>query len=176
MKDSNLKEYLFIGRFQPFHLGHLEVIKEILPQTKQLILGLGSTNQMISLHNPFSYRERKILLKHTLSRHLSAKNLKKIKLAPIPDTKSDLQRKNFIQKRHPKHLIVTGNSRVRDIFVDRVLWVPQRFKNISATQIRELFLRWDFDKALRYLPKWLDKFLPFFRSRFDRLKSLQKGI
>ena len=40
-----MKKYqfgIYIGRFQPLHLGHLQTIKFALEQTEQLILILGS--------------------------------------------------------------------------------------------------------------------------------------
>ncbi len=172
MKDFKSDKHLFIGRFQPFHLGHLEVVKQILPKTQQLILGLWSTNQKVSLHNPLSYWERKIIIGHILSKHLPLSLLKKIKFTPIPDTKTDLQRKNIIEKKHPQHLIVTGNSRLKDIFGEKVLWLPTRFDGISATQIRQFLIKGDINQALKYLPAGFEKFLPFLKDRLKKLKNL----
>lgn len=52
-------DYLvFIGRFQPFHLGHLAVIKTALSQSAQVILLIGSAEQPRSTRNVFSFDER----------------------------------------------------------------------------------------------------------------------
>ncbi len=52
-------DYLvFIGRFQPFHVGHLAVIKTALAQSKQVILLIGSAKQPRSTRNPFNFDER----------------------------------------------------------------------------------------------------------------------
>ncbi|MEM0023032.1 MAG: adenylyltransferase/cytidyltransferase family protein, partial [Archaeoglobaceae archaeon] len=45
---------LFIGRFQPYHLGHHEVVKKILEEVDELIIGIGSAQESHSLENPFT--------------------------------------------------------------------------------------------------------------------------
>ena len=49
---------LFIGRFQPFHNGHLEATKYILEKVDDLILVVGSAQHSHSLDNPFTAGER----------------------------------------------------------------------------------------------------------------------
>lgn len=52
-------DYLvFIGRFQPFHVGHLAVIRTALAQSKQVILLIGSAKQPRSTRNAFYFDER----------------------------------------------------------------------------------------------------------------------
>jgi bifunctional NMN adenylyltransferase/nudix hydrolase len=54
-----LFDYLvFIGRFQPFHLGHLAVVQHALSQSKHVILLIGSAEQPRSTRNVFSFHER----------------------------------------------------------------------------------------------------------------------
>ncbi len=38
---------LLIGRFQPFHLGHLEALQFALSKVDKLWIGLGSSNKSI---------------------------------------------------------------------------------------------------------------------------------
>lgn len=53
-------DYLvYIGRFQPFHLGHQAVVRKALEQGKQLIILIGSANVPRSIRNPFTFEERK---------------------------------------------------------------------------------------------------------------------
>lgn len=52
-------DYLvFIGRFQPFHLGHRFVIEQALAQSKQVIVLIGSARVPRSTRNPFTVHER----------------------------------------------------------------------------------------------------------------------
>lgn len=57
-------DYLvFIGRFQPFHFGHAEVIKKALSLSKKVIVLAGSANAARSLRNPFTLDERYTMIK-----------------------------------------------------------------------------------------------------------------
>ena len=49
---------VFIGRFQPFHLGHLSVVKAGLDQAEQLIILSGSSHRPRSVRNPWTADER----------------------------------------------------------------------------------------------------------------------
>jgi len=48
------KTLLFIGRFQPFHLGHLLLIKKYLKRGYFIKIGIGSSEKAHQIHNPFS--------------------------------------------------------------------------------------------------------------------------
>ncbi len=53
---------LFIGRFQPFHRGHLFMTRRILEDFDQLIIGVGSAQYSHTRDNPFSYEERSTMI------------------------------------------------------------------------------------------------------------------
>ena len=55
-----------IGRFQPFHLGHLEAIKFALSKVEHLHLGIGSSNKNHEKRNPFTADERKKMILSSL--------------------------------------------------------------------------------------------------------------
>jgi len=52
---------LFIGRFQPFHSGHLDAIKQI--SEEEIIIGIGSSQYSKTEENPYSFEERKKMIK-----------------------------------------------------------------------------------------------------------------
>lgn len=54
---------VFIGRFQPPHLGHLAVIHEALKRARQVIVLVGSAWQARSLRNPWRFEERQAMLR-----------------------------------------------------------------------------------------------------------------
>ena len=55
---------LMIGRFQPFHRGHQEIINEILLEGLTPIIFLGSSNEdRDKLKNPLTYAQRKELIR-----------------------------------------------------------------------------------------------------------------
>ena len=49
---------LFIGRFQPFHKGHLHALKWILEREDEVIIAIGSAQYSHTLRNPFTLGER----------------------------------------------------------------------------------------------------------------------
>jgi bifunctional NMN adenylyltransferase/nudix hydrolase len=58
---------VFIGRFQPVHFGHLQVIKEALEQSTKLIILVGSANRARDIRNPFTCRERIAMIESCLT-------------------------------------------------------------------------------------------------------------
>ena len=57
---------LYIGRFQPFHKGHLEVIKYLSKRFDHILVGIGSSQYQDTSDNPFSSDERTKMIKDSL--------------------------------------------------------------------------------------------------------------
>jgi nicotinamide-nucleotide adenylyltransferase len=72
---------LLIGRFQPFHKGHLEVIRAIAKETDYLTIGIGSAQFSHTFDNPFTAGERHLMI----SRALREEGLERYFLVPIVD-------------------------------------------------------------------------------------------
>lgn len=53
---------LLIGRFQPLHNAHLEIIKRCTALTDQLVIIAGSANQPRTYKNPFTFEERRAMI------------------------------------------------------------------------------------------------------------------
>ena len=53
---------VFIGRFQPFHLAHLQTVEIALQHSQQVILALGSAQAERNLKNPFLATEREQMI------------------------------------------------------------------------------------------------------------------
>jgi bifunctional NMN adenylyltransferase/nudix hydrolase len=58
MSKKQFDYLVFIGRFQPFHKGHQEVIKKALGMAEKVIVLVGSSRQARTIKNPFSFEER----------------------------------------------------------------------------------------------------------------------
>lgn len=58
---------LFIGRFQPFHNGHMEVIKEILRDNESITIVIAGPEKPDE-KNPFSFEEREEMIKKVLEK------------------------------------------------------------------------------------------------------------
>ncbi|MDR0198941.1 MAG: nicotinamide-nucleotide adenylyltransferase [Methanomassiliicoccaceae archaeon] len=57
---------LIIGRFQPFHKGHLEVIRKISKASANLTIGIGSAQYSHTVTNPFTAGERYRMISDSL--------------------------------------------------------------------------------------------------------------
>ncbi|HTY91891.1 MAG TPA: nicotinamide-nucleotide adenylyltransferase [Methanocella sp.] len=60
------KRGFYIGRFQPFHLGHRTVIEEIAKHVDELVIGIGSAQQSHTPENPFTAGERIMMISRSL--------------------------------------------------------------------------------------------------------------
>lgn len=58
---------VFIGRFQPFHTGHLKVVTEGLARASQLVILIGSAYQPRNPRNPWTHEEREGFIRSCLT-------------------------------------------------------------------------------------------------------------
>lgn len=56
------KVAVLIGRFQPFHIGHQEVIREALTRANDVIVVIGSADEPRGYYNPFTFSERQQMI------------------------------------------------------------------------------------------------------------------
>lgn len=73
---------VFIGRFQPLHVGHEHVISHALERVNRLIVLIGSANVARDPRNPFTYAEREAMLRCAF-RHEMAEG--RLIVAPLDD-------------------------------------------------------------------------------------------
>ncbi|MCI4348802.1 MAG: nicotinamide-nucleotide adenylyltransferase [Thermoplasmata archaeon] len=74
---------LLIGRFQPFHLGHLELVRHVRVSRPEetLVFGIGSSEESYTPENPFTASERAEMIDRALREAHIANCLS----VPIPD-------------------------------------------------------------------------------------------
>src|ERR671922_1103006 len=58
---------LMVGRFQPFHNGHLSLAKQILGECDELIIAIGSAQFNYTYKDPFTAGERISMIHAALS-------------------------------------------------------------------------------------------------------------
>jgi nicotinamide-nucleotide adenylyltransferase len=59
---------LFIGRFQPFHIGHASVLHFLYQaDVEHVIIGVGSAQYSRTEENPFTFEERKQMIEAALA-------------------------------------------------------------------------------------------------------------
>ena len=58
---------MILGRFQPIHRGHMEIIKKAMELCENLLIVVGSAEKERTAQNPFSFVERKHLIETAIS-------------------------------------------------------------------------------------------------------------
>ena len=120
---------LFIGRFQPFHKGHLAAIKYIEKKADSIIICLAA--HVPDENNPFSIGERKKMIRDCGISH---------RIEVIKDTDSDEAWSDMIIRRFHPDMIFSNNPWTQGCFAGKfvkVLKIPVTYR-INATIIRRL--------------------------------------
>lgn len=73
MSQKPFEYSIFIGRFQPFHLAHYELVKEALAKADTAIVILGSYKKASSPKNPFTGEERETMMRLALTAEENAR-------------------------------------------------------------------------------------------------------
>jgi len=130
---------LLIGRFQPFHKGHLTAVNFGLSQVENLWIGIGSSNKSNEKRNPFSDDERKEMILSSLDKS----TLNRIQIFYIPDVNDHSKWTFHVDSIVPKYDVVFSNDDFTTTLYQKqgikVISVPllQR-EMISGTNIREM--------------------------------------
>jgi bifunctional NMN adenylyltransferase/nudix hydrolase len=74
---------VFIGRFQPFHKGHLHNILVALSKSKKIVINVGSSFNAPNIKNPFSFDQRKFMIEADLK--VSGIDLSRVMIEPLAD-------------------------------------------------------------------------------------------
>lgn len=129
-----------MGRFQPFHLGHLFAIRHASKGVDELIVIVGSSQKSHEFRNPFTAGERIEMIRDTLIGDQDIDE-DRILLIPIPDT--DIHRFwtfqiDFLVPRYDR--VYTNDPFTKYLFSERGISVIQprmyRRKDLSATRVR----------------------------------------
>ena len=161
---------LLIGRFQPFHLGHLEALHFALSKVDKLWIGLGSSNKSIEKNNPFSAEERKEMILSSIDD--SMKN--KISVYFIPDLDNHVKWIEKIDTIVPKFDIIFSNDPLIDhLYSKRTIQITLipflKRDTLSGTNIRNLIIsdqEWE-----NFVPEGTKNFLININVK-ERLKNL----
>lgn len=76
---------VLIGRFQPFHSGHVTLLHKALESAGRVIVILGSSFHARNAKNPFTWDERAAMISTTLS----AEEIDRVSFAPVRDYYED---------------------------------------------------------------------------------------
>lgn len=145
-----MKDYpfaVFIGRLQPPHRAHIQVIERALDKADQVVIVLGSSRCAANIRNPWTADDRASMIKRCFDYETTKRlHFVSVRDQPYSDT-------NWMVEVHTKVLEITGNSKValvghkKDRTSFYLEFFPQwefadlglAYETMHATDIREAF-------------------------------------
>ena len=138
---SGIEIALILGRFQPFHLGHLELIRAVKNGYEKMIIAVGSAQEKGTSENPFDKDVRKDMIKLGLE----SAGIFEYDIVCIDDINDDDRYVAHIESIVPKFdVIYSGNDLVLKLFKEAG-YLTERFDYINreewnGTSIRKMML------------------------------------
>ena len=163
---------MLIGRFQPLHNAHLEIIKRCTALTDQLVIVAGSAKQPRTYKNPFTFEERRqMILAAAAGLSLN------VYVEPNIDTiYNDQAWAVRVQGIHSKYRCLgtrdaiighkkDDSSFYLDMFPQWEYINVEQIEPLGATDIRDLYFKWDFNSNFikNVVPESTYEFLMQFR-------------
>ena len=154
-RKENKKEIaLFLGRFQPFHKGHVYVLEQILETYEQVKIGIGSAQLSFQKDNPFTAAERRRFILETLNQRGYEEQFL---IYEIPDI--------FNASKWVDHVVsivgdfdtlFSNSDWVRELFINKDYPVPPKITlemdKYNGTRIRQLIAE-NNDEGLDLVPQ-----------------------
>jgi nicotinamide-nucleotide adenylyltransferase len=103
-----VKRGLYVGRFQPFHLGHLEAIKDVLNEVEELVIVIGSAQYSHNIQNPFTAGERLVMIRRALRE--AKVDYSRLWIVPVPDVHLHMLWVSALEGYTPRFNIVYSNE------------------------------------------------------------------
>jgi len=140
---SMVNRGLYVGRFQPFHLGHLEAIKDVLKEVDELAIVIGSAQYSHNIHNPFTAGERLVMIRRALQG--AGVDYSRLWIVPVPDVHLHMLWVSALEGYTPRFNVVYSNEPLtRRLFMEAGYDVKSiRFfqrKLYTSTLVREKML------------------------------------
>ncbi|MFB3888710.1 MAG: nicotinamide-nucleotide adenylyltransferase [Candidatus Bathyarchaeia archaeon] len=135
---------LYVGRFQPFHMGHLEAIKEVLKEVEEIVIVIGSAQYSHNANNPFTAGERLVMIRNALEE--AEVDLAQVWIVPVPDVHLHMMWVSGVEGYTPKfHIVYSNEALTRRLFLEagyKVKGIPFYERQFySSTVVRERMLK-----------------------------------
>lgn len=139
-----MKKGIYVGRFQPFHLGHWSVVERACKMVDELTIVIGSAQHSFTWYNPFTVEERVRMIKESIDDGLN------VRIMSTPDIEDPSS--------WPEYIMFNAGEDIRTLFsgnMDGVVSLFQkhctnmdiiifgREKLISASDVRKMMGKGD---------------------------------
>lgn len=151
---------LYIGRFQPLHIGHTHIISKMLDECEKVIIAIGSAQESGTKRNPLSYAYRKGLIMDTYFWQLDDMIFVPLKDREHPS--DDASWGDYVMARVKEwckmtpDVIYEGEEEERNTWYDNwrvnIERVPRTDIPVSATRLREAIKNEEYTEAVEMLP------------------------
>ena len=137
---------LYVGRFQPFHLGHLQAIQHMLKEADEAVIVIGSAQYSHNTNNPFTAGERLVMIRRALKE--ADVDYSRVWVVPVPDVHLHMLWVAALEGYTPPFKVVFSNEPLtRRLFMEAGYKVKSiRFyerKDYNSTLVREKMVKDD---------------------------------
>ena len=153
---------LYIGRFQPIHIGHESIIRKMLDECERVIIAIGSAQESGTERNPFSLEHRADLISNVFYRERIEGRLKIMPLEDRENPSNDASWGDYVfQKIYRRFyifpdVVYEGEEAERNNWYDNrnveIVRVPRGDIPVSATELRMCIKNREYTEALEMLP------------------------
>jgi nicotinamide-nucleotide adenylyltransferase len=131
---------LYVGRFQPFHMGHLDAIKNVLEEVEEIVIVIGSAQYSHNINDPFTTGERLVMIRQALEE--AEIDTSRVWVVPVPDVHLHMMWVSAVEGYTPKFQIVyTNEPLTKRLFSEagyKVKSIPFFERQFySSTQVRD---------------------------------------
>jgi len=151
---------LYVGRFQPFHLGHLDAIKHVLKEVDELVIVIGSAQYSHNANNPFTAGERLVMVRQSLLESEVDDSI--FWIVPVPDVHLHMLWVSAVEGYTPKFNVVYSNEPLtKRLFMEagyEVKTIPLFERKVyTSTVVREKMVK--DDSWIELVPKSIAVFI-----------------
>ena len=138
---------LYIGRFQPVHIGHESIIRRMLEECDHVIIAIGSAQESGTQRNPFTVEQRMDLICNVFYREIIHAKMSIIPINDREDVSNDASWGEYVFEQLAQHtalvpdVVYEGEESERTTWYDsldvEVIRVSRSDIPVSATLVRE---------------------------------------
>jgi len=159
-ETSVVNRGLYVGRFQPFHIGHLDAIKYVLKQVDELVIVIGSAQYSHNNVNPYTAGERLVMIQRALLE--AGVDYSKLWVVPVPDVHLHMLWVSAVEGYTPKFNVLFSNEPLtKRLFMEagyQVKPIPLFERKVYvSTVVREKML--EGDSWTELVPKSVSDFI-----------------
>jgi len=134
---------VYVGRFQPLHIGHCQAIKYILREVDELVIIVGSSQYSHTFKNPFTCGERISMIRMAMN-EINIEHSKYL-IVPIPDLENHALWVSLVVSMIPRFVRVYSNDPLTTrLFEEAKIEVKDiplyEREKYSATEVRRRIL------------------------------------